>query len=128
MHFQELTAMVDVSKPSGLRMPSPAHEIIPHESAAKPAAAAVAEVHIQDSKFVRNHRHEPSGPEVAGGIASLILWALVFAFGVIFPSEVFRTALSGSGTNGPGWMAPLYMVLFLLTYTVSNVAILCCIA
>jgi len=120
--------MFDVSKPSGPRMPSPAHEMIPHENAAKPAAAAVAEVHIQESKPLRNTRHEPSGPEVAGGVASLILWALVFAFGVIFPSDVFRAALSDTGTTGPGWMAPLYLVLFLLTYTVSNVAILCCIA
>src|SRR5690349_13690019 len=99
--------MVDVSKPSGLRMPSPAHEFISHENAAKPAAAAVAEVHIQDNKFLRNHRHEPSGPEVAGGIVSLLLWALVFAFGVIFPSDQFRQALNDPGTSSSGWMAPL---------------------
>jgi len=62
------------------------------------------------------------------GSVAMVLWAIVFSLGVVFPSENFRQGLLGQGTTGSLSWAPINLFLFLLTYTVSNAAILCCLS
>jgi hypothetical protein len=73
-------------------------------------------------------RHEPSWLEVGSGVAILLVWALVFAIGVVFPSARYRERLLNE-QYAPGSAETFgNLVLFLMSYTASNVAILACLA
>lgn len=73
-------------------------------------------------------RREPGALEIAGGVVLLTAWSLVFGIGIVFPSEPIRDALRGEGATLSSWTMLRHLGWYLLTYTVSNVAVLCCIS
>lgn len=81
-----------------------------------------------ESRILVKYCLEPSRGEVASGIGALVAWAMVFSMGVIFPSAFFSRALTEPLTTKSLLMAPLNLTLFIMTYTVSNAAVLCLIS
>lgn len=75
-----------------------------------------------------NSRYLPTTYEISGGFCLLVLWTFIFAVGIVFPSAPYRNALNGQGTPLSLALVLPYLGLFLMTYTPSNVAILCCIS
>lgn len=93
------------------------------------AGAARADTTPPDSTSTNQEpKHEASNLELCGGIIALIAWTFVFAVGIVFPSTPIRDTLKDMGMIDSKAVLLAYLCAFLLTYTVSNVAILCCIS
>lgn len=121
--------MIDSTSTNGPRMPGPPPiETVEETITATAETTGQATVDGDSTGRETETRYEPSLREICGGIASLTAWTLVFTIGMIFPSDPIRTALNGTGATISNWMVLPYVLMFLMTYTVSNVAILCCIS
>jgi hypothetical protein len=121
--------MIDVALDQG---PSPAvsptAEPTVNTTTLEAGAARAGSTHLDSNATDQEPRHEASDLELAFGIIALLAWTFVFAVGVVFPSTPIRDALTGMGVIDSRGMILAYLSAFLLTYTVSNVAILCCIS
>ncbi|SIO25661.1 hypothetical protein SAMN05444166_3281 [Singulisphaera sp. GP187] len=116
--------MVDFTNPETPRSSGS----IPGESSSSVTTIATGIAAPDSGRGDPRARYEPTTYEIAGGAFSLVLWTFVFAVGIVFPSEPYRNALNGQGATLSNAMVLPYLCLFLLTYTPSNVAILCCIS
>jgi len=110
--------------PPGPHQADPSPPVTTITAGTAPADAAPSEVPPPSGRA----RYEPNRVEIAGGVVLLGLWAVVFGIGNVFPSEPYRNALAGNGTVISNANVPVYLAIFLMTYTVTNVAVLCCIA
>lgn len=61
------------------------------------------------------------------GATGLVLWILLFTVGALVASEPYRKKLGGEAPL-PWSMVIVYSLVVLASYTVTNVAILCCIS
>jgi hypothetical protein len=65
--------------------------------------------------------------DLAVGVLGLLFWVFLFTAGCLISSEPFRKAIGG--TEPLAWTSMLrYCLIILATYTVTNVAMLCCIS
>jgi hypothetical protein len=77
----------------------------------------------------RTRLYEPKSIEIVGGAITLGLWAVIFAVGIIFPSRPYLESLQGISSGGREltWYEVLgRLAAFVLTYTATNAAVLCC--
>jgi hypothetical protein len=72
--------------------------------------------------------HEPSVFETVAGLAAIVGWTVLFAVGVVLPSEPYRTRLTNLKDPLAPWEVLREGFLFIVSYTVTNVAVLCCLA
>lgn len=66
-------------------------------------------------------------PDVAVGMAGLVAWILLFTAGALISSEPYRKLLGGSEPLAL-WAMVQYGVVVFSSYTVTNVAMLCCLS
>jgi hypothetical protein len=73
--------------------------------------------------------YEPHALEIVAGALALFLWAMIFAVGIIFPSRPYLESLQGIANGGREltWYEVIGRLLaFVVTYTATNAAVLCC--
>jgi len=115
---RQLAAAPAPAKPGGLdvaaslKPPAPATDADPPGPVARPL-------------------YQPTPVEVFGGLGILGVYALVFGAGVVFPSRPFLEAMQAAalGERELTWYQVVgRLVAFLLTYTATNAAFLCCLS
>jgi hypothetical protein len=78
---------------------------------------------------IRPKNYDPTPLEITGGVVTLGLWAVTFAVGIIFPSRPYLESLQGISSGGRDltWYEVAgRLAAFVITYTATNAAILCC--
>jgi hypothetical protein len=79
----------------------------------------------------RRRSFQPSKWEVSSGLLMLVAWGLVFAVGVIFPSRSYIETLQAAATGNlelSPWQFVGRLLSFLMSYTATNAALLCCLS
>lgn len=121
--------MIDVEREQGLSPADlPTAEPMANTTTLEMGDARVGSTLPDSTSRDQEPRHETSNLELGCGIIALVAWTFVFAIGVVFPSTPIRNALTSMGVIDSKGMILAYLCAFLVTYTVSNVAILCCIS
>src|SRR5437868_11369440 len=112
-----VTTGLQVLEPNASENPPPADPASAQATLSLPTAADQAASNADGPRTIPASIHQPSILETCFGLAVIPLWTVLFASGVIFPSEPYRTRLTNPKLVHGVFEVSRDLFLFITSYT-----------